>query len=162
MVTHLHHAALLLLRHSKRIRLLAATLHAIALPLLIEKARTFFLSAWDMAAHDSTSTSLLSFLHPLLRILAEAWMVDLLPFLHRALLDSKKLWAAVNPTIWAPSEEQHAEEAEQGECEADRNARLKIGTLGACGDLGIHTILHFSSQCTNYCLCPSRCIAARS
>lgn len=64
---------------------------------------------------------------------------DTLPFLNRALLDPNGLWSALNPAARGIGEEKDGEEAEEGEGESDRNARLRTAAFGAlAGILGAH------------------------
>ena len=61
---------------------------------------------------------------------------DELLFLRRALLDPRGLWVLLNPASRVGGEEKEGEDVdEEGENEADRNARLRIGALGALGGI---------------------------
>lgn len=88
---------------------------------------------------------------------------DVLPFLRRALLHLKGLWAALNPAARGANVEQGGEEAEVGEGEADSDVRLRVNALGTlAGILSTHDILHSTFPCANRCFYYSRCINARS
>ncbi|KAF7975675.1 hypothetical protein HWV62_8773 [Athelia sp. TMB] len=117
----LHHASLLFLHPSKRIRLLSATLHGELLSLLPEELPPFVLGAWRMAAHDPDKhvAAIVSAPGPATK--------DELLFLRRALLDPRGLWASLNPAFRVGGEEKDGEDVdEEGENEADRNARFRV------------------------------------
>ncbi|KAF7968525.1 hypothetical protein HWV62_30179 [Athelia sp. TMB] len=117
----LHHAPLLFLHPSKRIRLLSATLHRALLSLLPEELPPFVLGAWRMAAHDPDKhvAAIVSAPGPAAK--------DELLFLRRALLDPRGLWASLNPAFRVGSEEKDGEDVdEEGENETDRNARFRV------------------------------------
>ncbi|KZP03581.1 hypothetical protein FIBSPDRAFT_968871 [Athelia psychrophila] len=113
----LHHVPLLLMHPSKRIRLLAVTLHAITLPLLAEEAPLYVLGVWLMIAHDPhkhvasvASTSSFRVLQRTRGTCFRFYVMYRLPLLspssmtlkfkktkRRTLLSSPALWSALNP-----------------------------------------------------------------
>ncbi|KAG6901384.1 hypothetical protein C0995_012648 [Termitomyces sp. Mi166 len=130
----LHHVPALFVHPSRRLRLLAASVHLSLVQLDPVRDHLLFLlpdspnletliGTWSIAAHDIdkqvSATALKSWLDVFTT--TESHLPPLIAFVHRTILDPRAVYTALNPI--QPDEHE--------ESDTDRKARLRVGALGA-------------------------------